>query len=89
MPDLRFLLGGSGKKGKGKFGGRGGRRGNTSSHTPHQGMQERLRRAVGGWAWQRRMSGLTKRQALAEAKRALTFKGKERALRAATELGVA
>lgn len=34
------------------------------AYRPHQGAQERIRRTLGGWAFNKRMSGLTKRQAL-------------------------
>ena len=42
------------------------RYGNPSSHTPHQGRQECLRRVIGGWAWSIRTTGLTKNAALDE-----------------------
>lgn len=40
------------------------RYGNTSSHTAHQGAQERIRRTLGGWAENYRTTGLTKRETL-------------------------
>lgn len=34
------------------------------AYSPHQGAQERIRRTLGGWAFNYRMSGLTKRETL-------------------------
>lgn len=59
LMSLLALIGPYRSRGKGR-GTPSRRYGNSSSHMPHQGLQERMRRLVGGFALTQRVAGMTK-----------------------------
>lgn len=65
LMDLSMKLGAYKSRGKGKGNeGRNYMRPYTNARKPHASGQECLRRAVGGWGFRKRLTGLTKRETL-------------------------